>query len=625
MASSSGSSRPGSAASARQSSPLKARGGGSASDLSAAEQWHGGSTGSTGVLPTHRVRGKRRMAAGDGPSQSGSQLDPQAALLLGSPHDGGAPPGLPPDSPSSPHELRLESPAPGCASWRACLAREPLLLFTLAGVLAGVVVGIALKPAELGQQAIDLIGFPGEIMLRLLKMLVLPLVSVSMVSGVVSLRQADDSGGGGGGEGGVRRLAHLTAAFYIGSTLLAILVGILLVVAVHPGRGAPFDHIGAAGSGSCHDDEAKRVAEHANSTLQHRATTTEALLNVARQVVPDNIVAAAVDMNVLGIITFSLMFGLALSSLGPAADGLVKTIGVLNAAVQRMVMAALWLSPLGIGSLIAASLLRACDLLGTLAALGLWVATVLAGLAFFALLALPLLLWAVTGRSPLAVARAFAQSLLMAFGTSSSAAALPLAMQAAKDLGCEEPTVHFFLPLGTTVNMNGTALYEATTAIFIAQAHGVHLNVAELLVVALTASLAAVGAPAIPSAGLVTMLIVLQAVSLDQYASDLAVILAIDWLLDRVRTVVNLLGDAFGCVIVDDVMRRHRQRAGPASDGKQIPYIQLELGEQALGEAAGMQSAGEHAEDSSTQGPAFPAPPPRQPGLHAHGHPESLR
>lgn len=365
-------------------------------------------------------------------------------------------------------------------------------------------------------------------MLRLLKMLVLPLVSISMVAGVVSLRQADAGGGGN-----VRRLAHLTAAFYIGSTVLAILVGIALVVLVHPGRGAPFDRIASAASGGCHKAEAKKVAEHTKEHSELRMSTTEALLSVARQVVPDNIVGAAVDMNVLGIITFSLMFGLALSSLGSAADGLIKTIGVLNAAVQRMVTAALWISPLGIGSLIAASILRACDLLGTLAALGLWVATVIAGLAFFALLALPLLLWAATGRSPLTVARAFAQSLLMAFGTSSSAAALPLAMQSARELGCEESTVNFFLPLGTTVNMNGTALYEATTAIFIAQAHGVHLDAAQLVVVALTASLAAVGAPAIPSAGLVTMLIVLQAVNLDQFAGDLAVILAIDWLLDR--------------------------------------------------------------------------------------------
>lgn len=189
-------------------------------------------------------------------------------------------------------------------------------------------------------------------------------------------------------------------------------------------------------------------------------------------------------------------------------------MGVLNSAVHRMVAAALWASPLGVASLIAASILRACNLggerggevarlpcgraphvlclracghllpgraptlspcppptpwpatphtrAGTLAALGLWAATVLAGLAIFAFAVLPALLWAGTGLSPLATARAFADSLLIAFGTSSSAAALPLAMAAAKErAGCEGATVDFFLPLGTTVNMNGTALCES--------------------------------------------------------------------------------------------------------------------------------------------------------------------
>lgn len=427
-------------------------------------------------------------------------------------------------------------------------------------------------------QAIALIGFPGDLMLRLLKMLVLPLVSVSIVSGVCSLRQADGGGGGGGGgQSSVRRLARLAAVYYIVTTAVAIAVGIALVVAMHPGRGAPFDAI-ASGAGGCRKAHAKKVAQEAAGAQAQRKSTTEALMDVARQVVPENVVGAAVDTNVLGLITFSLMFGLALSSLGSPADALTKTIGVLNAAVQRMVMAALWVSPPGVGSLIAASILRACDLAGTLAALGLWVAAVLAGLALFAGLLLPLALWGATGRSPLAVARRFAQALVMAFGTSTNAAALPLAMQAAKEAGCDEATVDFFLPLGMNVNMNGTALYEATTAIFIAQAHGVPLGASQLLVIAFTASLAAVGAPAIPSAGLVTMLIVLQAVSLDQYAPDLAVILALDWFLDRCRTVVNLLGDVYGVVLVDHLLQRRRRGGGGRDDDgakRQIPYIQL--------------------------------------------------
>ncbi|KAL4854233.1 Excitatory amino acid transporter [Chlorella vulgaris] len=592
--SSSNGSRPSSSAAQRAPSPLKPRN----PHADAPPPWQ------TSTLPP--LRGRRRLAGSETQQQlrPDAQLDPQAALLAGSPDGGGGYGGggigggdtrassgstvLDPESPlDSPREQRSER----CCSG---LMREPLLLFTLLGVVAGVLLGVALKPAKLGNEAIELIGFPGELMLRLLKMLVLPLVSASMVSGVCSLRQSGDGGsaaadGGGGGNGSdggsqrIRRLARLTAAFYFLSTGLAILIGIALVVAVHPGKGAPFDAI-ASTAGGCHKTQAQQVAKQAAAgaaaaaeAAAARSSTAQALMHVALQVVPDNVVRAAVDMNVLGVITFSLMFGLALSSLGAPAQPLIKAVGVLNAAVQRMVMAALWVSPLGIGSLIAASILKACDLLGTLAALGLWVATVVSGLAIFTCLVLPLALWATTGRSPLAVARLFAQPLLMAFGTSTSAAALPLAMQCAKEAGCAEATVDFFLPLGTAVNMCGTALYEATTAIFIAQAHGVSLDAAQLLVVAVTASLAAVGAPAIPSAGLVTMLIVLQAVNLERYAADLAIILAVDWLLDRVRTAVNLLADVFGVVMVDHLMQRGVHSGGEG--GKQIPYVQLELGD----------------------------------------------
>jgi Na+/H+-dicarboxylate symporter len=189
-------------------------------------------------------------------------------------------------------------------------------------------------------------------------------------------------------------------------------------------------------------------------------------------------------------------------------------------------------------------------------ALGLWLATVVLGLAIFAFIILPAFLFATTGKSPLRVASYYSQALALAFGTSSSAAALPLAMAGAREAGCDPSIISFFLPLGIAINMNGTALYEATTALFIAQAHGVSLGPAEVVVVAATASLAAVGAPAIPSAGLVTMILVLQAVGLDQFSGDLAVILAADWLLDRLRTAVNLLSDGFGIVVVDHWVKK---------------------------------------------------------------------
>lgn len=226
-------------------------------------------------------------------------------------------------------------------------------------------------------------------------------------------------------------------------------------------------------------------------------------MGVARSAAPDNVVRAAADMNVLGVITASLFFGLCLAAQGEAADGWVAGVGVFNAVIARMVTAVLWVSPVGIASLIAAAVVRACAAGGVAAALGLWAGTVLLGLGVFACGVLPAALWLVGRRPPLATARAFGRALAVAFGTSSTAAALPAAMEAARGLGCAPAVVDFVLPLGATVNMNGTALYEALTVVFLAQAHGIALGAAGVAVVAVTATLAAVGAAAIPSAGLV--------------------------------------------------------------------------------------------------------------------------
>ena len=458
---------------------------------------------------------------------------------------------------------------------RSCLTKEPLLLFTLLGVIAGIALGASLRPANLSATAISLIGFPGELMLRLLKMLVLPLVAASMVSGMCALRA--------GTADQIKKLAQYTALFYTLSTVCAICLGLVLVTLIKPGRNAAFDKI-ATSSGCVGNEEAAQLAAHSENSSSSSSSNissggaAEALLHVARLVVPDNIAAAAVDTNVLGIITFSLLFGWALSSLGPQAAPAVAAAHTINAAVSKMVTAVLWVSPVGVGSLIASSILKACDVWGTMAALGLWLVTVIAGLLIFAFILLPAMLFFVTGRSPLTVASHFGQALALAFGTSSSAASLPLAMTAARSAGCSDAVVNFFLPLGIAINMNGTALYEATTALFIAQSHGVVLGPAEVLVVAATASLAAVGAPAIPSAGLVTMLIVLQAVGLDQYSGDLAVILALDWLLDRVRTAVNLLSDAFGCVCVDYALKKGINGGDEQQHHQHHVYARVEMG-----------------------------------------------
>ncbi|GLC48509.1 hypothetical protein PLESTB_000105800 [Pleodorina starrii] len=444
---------------------------------------------------------------------------------------------------------------------RHCVQHEPLLLATLAGVAVGVVLGTGLSFANLSPLALEVIGLPGDLLMRTLKMLVLPLITASVMAGVCALRQSTADMG---------KVARYTLLYYFSTTMGAVVLGIVIVNVVRPGRGSPFDQLdpSSGGASSCHAANQQKVASHTAAGQQH--SPAEAFLGVIKSAFPDNVFQAAANMNVLGIITVSLLMGAALSSMGPEAAPMVALINIFNDAIGKIVNWVIWTSPVGIASLITTSICRACNLAATLEALGLFILAVLLGLLLWGFLVLPIIYYATTRRNPGQVYRGFSQAMVTAFGTDSSNATLPITMRSAVALGCDPRVVQFFLPLGTTVNMNGTALYEAVTVIFIAQAHGVELGAAGTVIVALTATLAAVGAAGIPSAGLVTMLMVLQAVDLEQFAGDIAIILAVDWFLDRCRTVVNVLGDSFGTVIIDHHARNWVPAAPPPgkpSDG----------------------------------------------------------
>lgn len=190
----------------------------------------------------------------------------------------------------------------------------------------------------------------------------------------------------------------------------------------------------------------------------------------------------------------------------------------------------------------------------TLAQTAWYMATVLTGLAIHALVTLPLILWLVTRRNPSRFMLQMSQAILTAFSTASSSATLPVTMECANlKAGVSKRSTKFVLPLGATINMDGTALYEAVAAIVIAQAIGFDLSVLDQLIIAMTATLAAIGAAGIPEAGLVTMLIVLNAVGLP--LEFIGLILSVDWLLDRFRTAVNVLGDAMGAAVVEKTLQ----------------------------------------------------------------------
>ncbi len=226
-----------------------------------------------------------------------------------------------------------------------------------------------------------------------------------------------------------------------------------------------------------------------------------------------------------------------------------------NEALLRFVMLLMKIAPIGIFCLVTARFGKAQangEFLTELQQIGWYFATVLIGLTIHAMIILPLIYWVVTRQNPFKYIAAMAQAILTAFSTASSSATLPVTLECTTAAGVPKRSAEFVVPLGATINMDGTALYEAAAAIFIAQAVGMDLGLGQQAIVAMTATLAAIGAAGIPEAGLFTMLIVLNAVGLPlQY---IGLIVSVDWLLDRFRTAVNVLGDSFGAAVVATTM-----------------------------------------------------------------------
>ena len=376
---------------------------------------------------------------------------------------------------------------------------------------------------------LKVIGFPGVILLRLLKMLVVPLVATLMIGALGSVGDMRKAG----------RLGMRTFLYYLTTTGLAVVIGIVLVNVIRPGEAGHDLHVGEV-----------------PKALSGSRTILDSLLEVISSLVPENILGAAVNMQVLGVISFSLLFGGVLSTMGERGKPALAFFESVREALMKIVQIIVWYAPVGIASLVAARIGGAPEAFwrSDVPRLGWYMATVLAGLATHLFVALPLIYWFVCRRNPFRQLMGVSQALLTAFSTASSAATLPLTIEGCKkNNGISDRTAGFVLPLGATINMDGTALYEAVAVVFIAQSLGIELTPAQMLVVFITATLAAMGAAPIPEAGLVMMAIVLTAVGIDP--SHAALILAVDWLLDRFRTTVNVAGDVFGAGIIDHVER----------------------------------------------------------------------
>jgi Na+/H+-dicarboxylate symporter len=378
----------------------------------------------------------------------------------------------------------------------------------LIAIVAGVAVGLLL-----GDKA-EHIKIVGDMFIRLLKMIIIPLILASMVAGIISI-------------GNVRKLGRIglrTFIYYTVTTILAVLVGLVLVNLIRPGTGIKIEQ-----------------------TVDTSERQTPSVVSIVEDIVPENLFAAMAQDKVLSIIFFSLLLGVAISSVGEKGRGLAAIFESFNAVMMKITGWIMRLAPFGVFALMAHTVGTLG--LGVMRPLAVYMVTVALGLSIHAIVTLPALLLVFGRYSPVRFIKDVFSAVATAFSTASSAATLPITMECVEEnAGVSNKVASFVLPLGATVNMDGTALYEAVAAMFIAQAYGISLTLGQQLIIMLTATLASIGAAAIPGAGLVTMVIVLKAVNLP--LEGIGMILAVDRVLDMLRTAVNVWGDACGTVVV---------------------------------------------------------------------------
>ncbi len=363
----------------------------------------------------------------------------------------------------------------------------------------------------------------GELFLRALNMIVVPLILLSITTGVASV----------GSGGNLGRLGLKTMGYYIFSTLIAILTGFFLVNLIKPGVGAELGF--------------KMPVENLSAISDDFGTTLI-------KIVPSNIFEALSQGQMLSIIFFAILVGYFITKINDKPQQLL--VEVMNAALDVIMKITLFIirfTPIGVFSIgakvIAQQIQMGNQVSEVFSRLGLYFITVLIGLLIHGLFTLPLTVKLMGRADPIKHFKNMTIPLLTAFSTSSSNATLPLTMEAVEfNDGVSNKIASFTLPLGATVNMNGTALYECVAVMFIAQAYGVDLTFGQQLIVIFTALLAAIGSAGIPMAGLVMMTVVLKAVGLP--LEGIGLILAVDRVLDMFRTTINVYGDTCCAVII---------------------------------------------------------------------------
>lgn len=417
------------------------------------------------------------------------------------------------------------------------MKKLPLHWKIVIGMVFGILFGVLVSNFSWGKQFVsDWIAPFGTIFIRLLKLIAIPLIFTSLVKGISDLKDISR----------FRNIGVRTIILYISTTVTAIIIGLLLVNTLKPGAGISQETI---------DELTETYAGNASisSNIQAAEQQDSGPLDFLVDLVPENIFTAFGDNSLmLQVIFFSIIFGISMLLIDPErARPVAKLVTGLNEIVLKMVNLIMLIAPFAVFALLA-QIVVSSDNVEILQKLLFYGATVLLGLILMLCFYL-IVVYLYTGKSPGWFIKGITPAQLLAFSTSSSAATLPVTMERVTDhLGVDNEVSSFVLPVGATINMDGTSLYQAVAAVFIAQALHFPLDFSDQLTIILTALLASIGAAAVPGTGMIMLVIVLESIGFpaDKLAIGLALIFAIDRPLDMCRTVINITGDAMVSVVV---------------------------------------------------------------------------
>ncbi|XP_059515616.1 neutral amino acid transporter A [Myotis daubentonii] len=451
------------------------------------------------------------------------------------------------------------APRPTAGRARRCLGflrHHALVLLTVSGVVAGAGLGAALRGLGLSRTQVTYLAFPGEMLLRMLRMIILPLVVCSLVSGAASLDASS-----------LGRLGGIAIAYFGLTTLGASALAVALAFIIKPGSGAETlksSDLGLEDSGS------PPVPKE----------TVDSFLDLARNLFPSNLVVAtfktyATDyrmdphnmsngnitlekipfgteiegMNILGLVLFALVLGVALKKLGSEGEELIRFFNAFNEATMVLVSWIMWYVPVGIMFLVGSKIVEMKDIVVLVTSLGKYILTSMLGHFIHGGIVLPLIYFVFTRKNPFKFLLGLLTPFATAFATCSSSATLPSMMKCIEENnGVDKRISRFILPIGATVNMDGAAIFQCVATVFIAQLNNIELKAGQIFTILVTATASSVGAAGVPAGGVLTIAIILEAIGLP--TRDLSLILAVDWIVDRTTTVVNVEGDALGAGIL---------------------------------------------------------------------------